>query len=149
MGVLSALLGASGFIKGMFNLVDEATYTDDERAERKIKILKSYEPFKVAQRLLAIGFCYTFLFLVVCCFFASFFVDVEAQKELIKDNLGSVVIVIVGFYFGGGFLEGTISKTGDAVKKHHEAKNKAADQPRDGEKVGSKMMAEKHERERH
>ena len=147
MSVITTILGATSLIKSIFSLIDDANLTEQEKAEEKRKLIKSYEPYKVAQRLLALGFCYTFLFLVVCCFFASFFVDVSAQMELIKDNLWQIVLVIVGFYFAGGVIEGTISKTSDAVKKHHEAKSQA-EQPRNGEKLGSYKMAEKH-RENH
>jgi len=119
---LKDIFGGGDVIKKGAELLDEAFYTDEERAkdkekllqmkaEQKIRLLEAYHPFKVTQRILAVAFVFTFLFIVVNGILGALYGWIDMQK--VKDalefaesvNLGSIVMIIVGFYFGGGFVE--------------------------------------------
>jgi len=121
-GFLKNIFGGSDIIKKGAELLDEAFYTDEEKAqdrekliqmkaEQKIKLLEAYHPFKVTQRILAVAFIFTFLFIVINGILGALYgwVDMNRVKEALdfanSVNLGWIVMTIVGFYFGGGFVE--------------------------------------------
>jgi F0F1-type ATP synthase assembly protein I len=121
-GFLKNIFGGSDIIKKGAELLDEAFYTDEEKAqdkerliqlkaEQKIKLLEAYHPFKVTQRILAVAFVFTFLFIVINGILGALYgwVDMKRVKDALEFansvNLGWIVMTIVGFYFGGGFVE--------------------------------------------
>lgn len=106
MGVWSKLFGSDDVVKGGIDLIDNAFYTDEEKAESKKHLLRLYEPFKIAQRYLAMTFCPVYALAWFVTFIASFFVDVTAQIELLLNPMGlsGIVLAIVVFYFGGGTI---------------------------------------------
>jgi len=106
MGIFSKLLGSDKVIDAGINGIDSIFYTDEEKAENKKAFLKLYEPFKVAQRYLAIVFSIPYATMVLITFIASFFREVETQIDLLTGDIGTVVGIIVGFYFLGGSLSG-------------------------------------------
>lgn len=117
MSIWGNLFGSSKILDEGIALIDDAFYTNEEKAEQKKQILKAYEPFKIAQRLLAIMFCSTFLFILILLVTMSFFMDITSQlnaiEAIMESPLVSPVMLILGFYFAGGMLEGTI----DRIKK--------------------------------
>lgn len=132
MGILSKIFGSDDVINkaadGIYNGIDKLVYTNEEKAEMRLKaaeqflkLLKTYEPFKLAQRLLALTFAIPYI--VVWVISAVLFVvgalvpelsnAIDASKELAKMNnetLGTPVAIILAFYFSGGMLEGVVSK---------------------------------------
>jgi len=52
MGLLGKIFGSDDAISkaadGIYNGVDKAFYTDEEKAEGFLSLLKAYEPFKLA-----------------------------------------------------------------------------------------------------
>ena len=110
MGIFSKLLGSDKIVDSSLKGIDAIFYTDQERAENKKAFLKLYEPFKVAQRYLALIFSIPYVLMVVVTFVASFFMDVTTQKELLIGDIGTIVGIIVAFYFLGGSLAGGFKK---------------------------------------
>jgi hypothetical protein len=60
MGWFSTMLGTSGVVDGIREGVDKAILTPEERLDYHKELLKSYEPFKLIQRYLAL--CVTAMF---------------------------------------------------------------------------------------
>lgn len=117
----------------VINTGDKLFYTDEERAEDRIKqreffptLLKAYEPFKIAQRVLAIWFSGLFGIAFIIGLGMSVFNMVATYKQTVAGvekgaiviislnplydlveafSLGMIMITIVGFYFFGGSLE--------------------------------------------
>lgn len=110
MGWFTKLFSSAEVIKDVSSGIDKAFYTDEEKAEGFAKLLQLYEPFKLAQRYLALIFAPAYALCAVTAFAASFFVDVTAQVELLSGMFGYIVLTIIGFYFGGGAVEGLIEK---------------------------------------
>ena len=54
MAFWSKLFGSDKIISAGINTIDKIVYTDEEKADNKLSLLKLYEPFKLAQRLLAV-----------------------------------------------------------------------------------------------
>ena len=121
-GFLKNIFGGSEIIKKGAELLDEAFYTDEEKAqdkekliqlkaEQKIKLLEAYHPFKVTQRILAIMFVGSYVFIMLNGIIGSLYgvIDMQKVKEAIdfadSMNLGLITMAIVSFYFGGGFIE--------------------------------------------
>ena len=118
MGILSKIFGSDNAVKKGFELVDDAFHTSQEKAEDQIKatnakinLLKAYEAFKVVQRLLAMCYCIPYVIAWFITFICSFWIDVTTQMEIITNgDIALANVVILGFYFGGGFAEGIITK---------------------------------------
>ena len=96
--------------------IDKAILTNEEKLDYMQKMLVLYEPYKLAQRVLAIMFSASFLFVHVTTAITHFIyvlkgLNPEPIISLYKynnDSLGTLVMIIVGFYFAGGVLEGTV-----------------------------------------
>ena len=117
MGIWSKLFGDDKVVDKTFDLVDNAFYTDQEKAENKSSILKHYEPFKLAQRYLAMTFCPTYclawLFTFLTELISSWMgkvVKLENVYALLKGDMAVMVILILGFYFAGGAAEGIMDR---------------------------------------
>lgn len=134
MGIWNALFGSADTVNkisdGIYDGLDAAIYTDEEKAKHKldktelaIRLLKVYEPFKLAQRLLALLFSIPFVligFLACVCFMASLFIhgastaheaiysQLKTLIELDIQLFGQPCSIILGFYFLGGAGEGMI-----------------------------------------
>ena len=126
MSIWGKLFGSDkavgGIVDGVYNGVDALVFTPQEKAERFERLLKLYEPFKLAQRLLAllVGIPFVFIHtLAGLAWFTSIFmvtdevymVFLERLGELMTFNnatLGTPFSIIIGFYFAGGMVEGGI-----------------------------------------
>ncbi|AMO58126.1 hypothetical protein [Endozoicomonas montiporae] len=131
MSFWGKLFGSDNVIKkatdGIYNGIDAAIFTKQEKAGHFLNLLKAYEPFKLAQRFLAltVGIPYVLVWLV-CAFMmviAAFMEPcttemicrsntvLDISKELASknnDTLGVPFAIILGFYFAGGTAEGII-----------------------------------------
>lgn len=110
MSIFSRLLGSDKIIDAGINGIDAIFYTDQEKAENKKAFLKLYEPFKVAQRYLALIFSIPYVTAWLITFVASFWLNVDKQIELLTGDIGTIVGIIIGFYFLGGSLAGGFGK---------------------------------------
>ena len=113
MNPFARLFGTQKVIDAGISGIDKAFYTAEEKAENKLKaapwkiaLLKAYEPFKVAQRLLAVIFSVPYVSAWCITFgMACFKLDVSGQVELLTGDISKIVWTIIGFYFLGGFAE--------------------------------------------
>ena len=98
--------------------VDKAILTKEENIDYMKEMLPLYEPYKLAQRLIALMFTSTFLLIHLMTAIAHFIyvLNDKAVKPILElykynnDNLGYPVLTIVGFYFAGGVFEGVATK---------------------------------------
>ena len=98
--------------------IDKSILTNEERLDYMQKMLVLYEPYKIAQRVLAILFSSSFLLVHIMTAITHFIYIVRGLDpkpiislyEFNNDSLGTIVLIIVGFYFAGGVLEGTVRK---------------------------------------
>lgn len=121
-GILGKIFGTDKVIDKAGDMIDKAFYTDQEKADdskemskfkanQKLELLKAYQPFKLAQRVLAFGFTFVFLFIMMNGVLGSLYGviamdNVKAAMNFANEMwLGQIMITIIGFYFGGGFLE--------------------------------------------
>lgn len=118
MGFLGKLFGSSKVIDAGIAGIDALSFTPQEKAKLHMDFLKHYEPFKLAQRYIALLFTGVFLFVylnaIILWNIGVFTSDLEMQGfymqvafELAEWNtktLGIVIAIITGFYFAGGTL---------------------------------------------
>lgn len=98
--------------------VDKAILTNEEKIDYMQKMLTLYEPYKLAQRILAILFSSVFLVIHLLTAIAHFIYvlrDLNTEKIISlysynNDSLGMIVLMVVSFYFAGGVLEGTVKR---------------------------------------
>lgn len=112
-GILGKIFGSdkaiSKALDGAYNGVDKLVFTEEEKADRFERLLKLYEPFKLAQRLLAVIFSVPWaLGWIIAFVMAAFGQEITELKALLSGQMGSIVLTINAFYFGGGALEGLI-----------------------------------------
>lgn len=110
--VLGKIFGTDKVVSKGLELIDDAWTTDEEmieaRAKAKIDLMKSYAPFKLAQRYLAVMFSVTFLFSFFLVLLMTLFNHGnpdEVFKVLEQFNIGWIMMAIVTFYFGGGLVD--------------------------------------------
>jgi hypothetical protein len=119
MGILSTIFGSSEVISEGFKLIDSMHTSKSEeivaKVQGKVNLLNAYAPFKIAQRYLMLMFTITFLasFITVLVMTLIGVGDIDAVKTVLSEfYIGEIMFTIVGFYFGGGFLEGAINAKG-------------------------------------
>ncbi|WP_416306214.1 hypothetical protein [Neptunicella sp. SCSIO 80796] len=107
---IKSLFSSDNVIEKVSSGIDAVWYTDQEKAGNFQWLLKLYEPYKIAQRLLAVIFCVPYALAFLITFVASFFISVQAQMALLSGDIATIVGIVVAFYFGGGAVEGVIKK---------------------------------------
>lgn len=119
MGIISSLFGTGDVITKGMDLIDSLhTSTEEEiaaKSKARTDLLSAYAPFKLAQRVIAFGFTFMFLFIMANGVLGALYgvIDLEAvDKAKAYANemwLGEIMLTIVGFYFGGGAFEGVMN----------------------------------------
>lgn len=136
MSIWSKLFNSSDTLDkatdAVINTGDKLFYTDEEKAEHRIKqreffpkLLEAYAPFKIAQRVLAIWFSILYGLAFIVGLIVSVFNMITTYKQTLagiaKENivtisldplfalvgafsLGIIMLTIVGFYFAGGAI---------------------------------------------
>ncbi len=110
--LLGKIFGSQSMINAGISGIDKAVYSAEEKADYHLKFLAAYEPFKLAQRLLALlvisVYLFVFLLASVIMIWGSInenqvWIDTTTSlMELNNDTLGWPVITILAFYFAGG-----------------------------------------------
>ena len=111
------MLGSGDVISKGLDLIDSMhTSTEEEikaKADAKTQLLQSYAPFKLAQRYLALMFGLTFLlsYVLVLGMTISGYGDPDAVTKVMDQfSINYAMLIILGFYFGGGAVEGFMEK---------------------------------------
>jgi hypothetical protein len=110
--VLAKILGSGDVIKQGMSLIDDMHTSSEESIAAKNKaktdLLAAYQPFRLAQRYIALMFTAMFLFIMANGVVGALYgvidmQNVEAAKDFASSMwLGEIMLGIVGFYFGGG-----------------------------------------------
>lgn len=115
--VISKMLGSGDVISKGMDLIDSMhTSTEEEiaaKAKAKTDLLQAYAPFKLAQRYLALMFGLTFLssYVLVLGMTISGYGDPDAVTKVMDQfSINYAMLIILGFYFGGGAVEGFMDK---------------------------------------
>lgn len=116
-GILAKIFGAGDVIEQGVKLIDSLHTSDEERiaagSKAKTDLLTAYAPFKIAQRVLAFMFAGVFIlsfFLVLILTLMGKGNAKDVMEVLNMFFIGEIMLTIIIFYFGGGFVEGSISK---------------------------------------
>jgi hypothetical protein len=120
LAVLGKILGSDKVITQGMKLIDDLVVTSEEeiaaKSKAKIDLMAAYQPFKLAQRYLALMFTAMFLFIMANGVVGALYgvIDmnnVEAAKDFASSMwLGEIMLAIVGFYFGGGVVDSIKAK---------------------------------------
>lgn len=118
MGIFAKLFGSDKIIDAGIKAGDAIFFTDQEKADWKIRLLKAYEPFKIAQRWLAIILSIPFVSLhtvsgvqILLAGWIGGAVGKSAHEAALSvmewnnETLGIPVAIVLGFYFSGGAIE--------------------------------------------
>ena len=114
MSLFKDLLGGGIISKGV-DMADEAFHTSEEKGKLKLILLKLYEPYKLAQRLIALAVTIPFVGLHILFSLADFAFVMSGHNpvcgELSQrniDTLGEGWSWIMIWYFTGGMVEGGV-----------------------------------------
>lgn len=116
-GLLSKIFGSGDVIESGIKLIDSFHTSTQEEIEAKTKakvdIMQAYAPFKLAQRVIAFSFTFTYLLcfgLVLGFTLADRVADADKVQQVLEDfQIGWSMLVILGFYFGAGAAEGILN----------------------------------------
>lgn len=102
-------------VDGIYNGVDKMFYTDEEKAEAtqkqidtKLKLLPLFEPFKIAQRIIAIIFTINFILWVWVGIAIYLLIPDKLDGYILliaTFNIGWIMMAIIGWYFTGGVID--------------------------------------------
>ena len=117
IGILGKIMGSGDVIKQGIDLIDSLhTSTEEEiaaKSKAKTDLLQAYAPFKIAQRMLAFMFGFTY----VACFAIVLGMTLSGKgnpddvtKVMDQFSINYAMLLILGFYFGGGAVEGLMEK---------------------------------------
>ena len=117
LGVIGKMLGSGDVIKKGLDLIDDMhTSTEEEiaaKSKAKIDLMNAYAPFKIAQRYLALMFGFTFLLTYALVLTMTILGqgDPDAVTKVMDQfSINYAMLIILGFYFGGGAVEGFMEK---------------------------------------
>ncbi len=124
MSFWTKLFGANEIVEFTRDGIDAVIFTPEERSRHYIEVLKFIEPFKVAQRWIAVLVIapYAFVWLMAAfILIAAVFVEPGTKTDQLiaissqlaehnNDNLGVPTAIILAFYFAGGAFEGIIAR---------------------------------------
>ena len=117
MNIWSTLFGSKKIINAGINGIDAMVFTDEEQSSAKMAFLKLYEPYKIAQRYIAMTFCPAYIFgwivtmaIEIVDIFMIRDLNTEALYKLLQGDVSVMVVLILGFYFGGGAAEGIVNR---------------------------------------
>jgi len=117
LAVLGKILGSDSVISQGMKLIDDMhTSTEEEiaaKSKAKIDLMGAYAPFKIAQRYLALMFGATFLgsYVIVLSMTISGQGDPDAVTKVMEQfSINYAMLIILGFYFGGGVIESVKGK---------------------------------------
>ena len=117
IGIISKILGSDKVIEKGLGLIDSMHTSSEEeiaaKAKAKTDLLQAYAPFKIAQRWLALMFGLTFLlsYVLVLAMTISGQGDPDAVTKVMEQfSINYAMLIILGFYFGGGAVEGFMEK---------------------------------------
>ncbi len=108
MDILGKILGSKKVIEGGMSALDKVVFTNEERADQKIKLLEAYQPFKINLRLLSLIVAIPYVLMVLTLFgMSAFGLSIVAGFALLKDTLTIPFLAIMSLYFadGVGFMK--------------------------------------------
>jgi len=118
MGIFSSLFTSSTAEKavdGIYNGVDKMFYTKEEIAiakqkqlDTKLKLLPLFEPFKLAQRWIAITFTINFVLWLWAGIAVYLWIPekIDGYIDLVLAfNIGWIMTAIIAWYFTGGIID--------------------------------------------
>lgn len=115
LSVLKNIFGSSDVIKSGIELIDSMHVSTTEeinaKTNAKVALLQNFAPFKLTQRVIAVSFTSVFLFIMLNGVLGSLYgliamERVQAALDFANSMwLGEIMGLIVGWYFGGGFVE--------------------------------------------
>ena len=132
MSIIGTIFGGNKTTDKLLGMADDMWETTEEKSKTKLMFLKLYEPFKIAQRVLAVTLCVPFVFInttvaalwIYCIMTATngelYDFRVTQLKLVMECNFqafGDPVAWVVAFYFLGGAGEGMIKAWLTRAKK--------------------------------
>lgn len=106
-GAIKGIFSSGSVIEAATRGIDKAVFTEQEKKELHLNSLPLYEPFKLAQRVLA--FMFVGVYLLTFSSYGILLVLDSAHAYQILDSvsqfqLHNIVWTIVAFYFAGGTI---------------------------------------------
>ncbi|PJC86291.1 hypothetical protein CSW98_08720 [Vibrio sp. HA2012] len=109
MGLFGRIFGSPTLLeKGLNTLTktgDAMFFTDEEKSQYKLNLLKAYEPFKLVQRYIVLLFTVPYVCLHICVILGCMHgLAWQPLSVMINDAFGYPVLAAVGLYLTGGVL---------------------------------------------
>jgi len=130
MGLLKKLFNSQDFVEKSLSGIDKAFFTKEEKSESAKKIMDAHTEFvksslagstvsSITRRYIAVAIMAVFLLLVLFAVVIYFFDKDYAGfvVQVIKEELGNLVLLVAGFYFGSYLISNHLLKGLGQVKE--------------------------------
>lgn len=107
LSFIGSLFSSDNHENKTLELIDESFLTDDEKSKRKLEMYSMRTGFKKAQRVIAFAFVFNFTLSYWIVFLMTLF-EMDTSNILLiigAFNIGTIMSIIVAFYFGGGVID--------------------------------------------
>lgn len=107
-GIFGKIFGSTKVVDAGMKAIDAMVFTAEEKSQKKAELLKLYEPFKLAQRYLAMLTAINFFVLVWVSVGVYFFANekLDGLLSLLGEfQIGYLMLVVIGWYFTGGIVD--------------------------------------------
>ena len=123
MGILGKIINPEKLIEQVGKGIDKLVDGQGEKAERFTELLRLYEPFKVAQRVLAFMLVGVYLFSHLVALGTMYIDEVLALQiwNNTNENLLYIVLTVTAFYFSGGVINPAIKRFAKKSTKKSDA----------------------------
>ena len=116
--ILGKIFNPEKLVNNVVSGIDKAILTNEEKIDYMKEMLKLYEPYKLAQRYISLIITIPFMlmFLVGGVLWVYLYFTHENKNDVYElwhymdEVVGTEFKLIIGFYFAGGVLEGTVKK---------------------------------------
>lgn len=124
--LIGRILGSDKVVEKGIEVIDKSFFTKEEKVSGWRDLLKSYEPFKLSQRLVALlvtsVYLMTFIIAVICLITGIWIEGLTTVGRDIAtynhENLSLPFSLIVGFYFAGGTINSFMTRADRKAEKN-------------------------------
>ena len=107
------IFGTTESIKEQLAEIDRYKIPEEDKIQMRIDVFNSYSAFKIMQRAMALFVTLTYLMgLILAMIYHFKGLDFEGVIKIAAAfEVGLVMLIVAGFYFGGGALDSLKGKT--------------------------------------
>jgi len=107
MNIIAKILGSGKVISDGMGMIDDISFTAQEKAKHKIELLDKFQPYHLALRFLSLVIAIPYVFMAMVIILLTIFgVPTYKGFEMLNDLLTLPFTLVISFYFGNVVANG-------------------------------------------